>query len=169
MSKIYVEVSDLLEHLLLGKPLNGITRVILHSVAAFVNAFGENAVRLLAYNSLANTMREKPAHVLAALYRSSPGRSLFAEHLLGAALLVLFWAKATPQAEDTLFHAGNWWWRPRALQAFTAMKAQSGSTAIFFIHDLIPIIHPEFVAADHVERFKIGFAELRLHYLCQPI
>ena len=163
VGKVYVEVSDLLEHLLLGKPLNGITRVILQSLSGLVNAYGANAVRLLAYDSLSKIMREKPAVLLAALYRKPSGRSLFAEHPLGAALIVQFWAKATPRTNDTLFHAGNWWWRPRALQAFAQMKAQSGAKAIFFIHDLIPIVRPEFVAPDHVERFKTGFAEVANH------
>ncbi len=148
MGKVYVEVSDLLEHLLLGKPLNGITRVILQSLAGFVNAYGPNAVRLLACDSLAGAMRERPANLLAALYRQPSGGSLFAEHPLGAALIVQFWSKAAPQVNDTLFHAGNWWWRPPALQTFVKLKAASGAKAVFFIHDLISIMRPEFAAAN---------------------
>ncbi len=163
VGKVYVEVSDLLEHLLLGKPLNGITRVIIQSLAGFVKSYGADAVRLLAYDSLSRTMREKPAALLAALYRRPSRSSLFSEHPLGAALIVQFWAKAKPQADDVLFHAGNWWWRPRALQAFIEMKTRTGVGAIFFIHDVIPIVRPEFVAPDHVARFNIGFAEVSKH------
>jgi glycosyltransferase involved in cell wall biosynthesis len=157
LSKIYVEVSDLLEHLLVGKALTGISRVILHSLSGFVSEFGEESVRLLAYDSLSNKMREKSANLLAPLYGNPVGKRLFAKNPLGLSLICQFWNEAAPSPEDILFHAGNWWWRPAALQAFEKLKLATGSRACFFIHDLIPIAKPEFVAIDHVEKFKSGF------------
>ncbi len=156
-SKIYIEVSDLLEHILVGKSVTGISRVILQSLSGLVREFGEDRVRLMAYDSLSRKMREKPANLLAPLYRKPLGRSLFAEHPLGLSLICQFWSDAAPNAEDILFHAGNWWWRPVALEAFEKLKLVTGSRACFFIHDLIPIVRPEFVAVDHVERFGASF------------
>jgi glycosyltransferase involved in cell wall biosynthesis len=160
LNKIYIEVSDLLEHLLVGKPLTGISRVILHSLSGLVREFGEDRVRLLVYDSLSREMREKPANLLATLYHNPVGKTLFAEHPLGLLLICQFWNEAAPDAGDTLFHAGNWWWRPAALRAFEKLKSETGCRACFFIHDLIPIVKPEFVAADHVKRFKSGFANV---------
>ncbi len=160
MRKIYVEISDLLEHLLVGKTLTGISRVILQSLSGFVREFGEDRVRLLAYDSLSHKMREKPAKLLAPLYDKKSEKNLFRENPLGLSLICQFWREAAPSSDDILFHAGNWWWRPKALQAFEKLKRTSGSRGCFFIHDLIPIVKPQFVAADHVESFKSGFANV---------
>lgn len=142
---------------MLGKSLTGISRVILQSLRAIVCEFGEDRVRLLAYDSLSRKMREKSVKLLAPLYRKPLGKSLFAEHPLGISLICQFWSEAVPNAEDTLFHAGNWWWRPSALEAFEKLKLVTGSRTCFFIHDLIPIVRPEFFAEDHVKKFETGF------------
>jgi glycosyltransferase involved in cell wall biosynthesis len=160
LRKIYIEVSDLLEHILVGKSLTGISRVILQSLSGLVREFGVDRVRLLAYDSLSCKMREKSASLLAPLYRKPLGKSLFAENPLGLSLICQFWREASPNATDTLFHAGNWWWRPAALEAFEKLKLATGSQACFFIHDLIPIVRPEFVAVDHVEKFEAGFTKV---------
>jgi glycosyltransferase involved in cell wall biosynthesis len=160
LNKIYVEVSDLLECLLLGKSLTGISRVILHSLVGFVTQFGEERVRLLAYDSLNHKMREESASLLHSLYQREQQNSLFSKNPLGLSLICQFWSQAAPSSGDVLFHAGNWWWRPAALKAFEKLKDTSGSRATFFIHDLIPIVRPEFVATDHVEKFKSGFENL---------
>lgn len=162
MNKIYVEVSDLLEHLLVGKPLTGIGRVILQSLSGLVSEFGEDSVRLLAYDSISHKMREKSSSLLKPLYRNAQEKRLFAKNPLGLSLICQFWKQAKPKSDDVLFHAGNWWWRPPALQAFEKLKATTNARVCIFIHDLIPIVRSEFVAPAHVERFKAGFGTVAL-------
>jgi glycosyltransferase involved in cell wall biosynthesis len=152
---IYLEVSDLLRRLNFGLPLDGITRVTLLALQALTEQYGEQRVRLLIFDAVFSTFREMPTTMIARRFKTltnTESKTILTSNT--SKLSRLFWPYAKPRPHDVMFYTGNWWWRPKAFQAFEKLKKSSGAKVVVFLHDLIPIVRSKYVDVAHGGRFS---------------
>ena len=147
MTHVYVEISDLLWRLRIGLPLDGITRVTLICLEELSAGPENQPVKLLAYDAIFKLYRENDFLAFPRKGKSFPKGYVptVAKRLMELKPVVL-WAKARFKLDDLLFYSGNWWWRSKAFHLLSKMKTESGVSLCVFMHDMIPVMRPEFVS-----------------------
>ena len=157
MTYVYIEISDLLWRLRFGLPLDGITRVTLLGLEALITDPESRSIKLLAYDAVFKVYKE--FDLLKAVQKDNASldveRPDAANRLMKLKPVVL-WPKAKLNQDDLLFYSGNWWWRPKAFLLLKKMKTESGARLCVFIHDMIPVMHPEFVSRATTVSFGHG-------------
>jgi glycosyltransferase involved in cell wall biosynthesis len=152
---IYLEVSDLLRRLNFGLPLDGITRVTLLALQALIAQYGGQRVKLLIYDSAFSTFREMPTTIIVKRFKTLSNiesKTVLTSNT--SKLSPFIWPYAKPRPHDVMFYTGNWWWRPKAFQAFEKLKKSSGAKVVVFLHDLIPIVRSKYGDVAHGRRFS---------------
>lgn len=161
-STTYVDVTDLLDYLRTNVSLSGIQRVVsnlmLHAPAFSDSPLGNQVVPVLPdYNG--SKMLSIDAGILQGLIKLAT-ENTGNRHALDRALEAV---RASAQVvklhkADTLLIPGAFWIYPRYDLLITLR--QSGVQIGTFIHDLIQVTNPEFVAPDATAAFRRSFADI---------
>lgn len=142
--KAYIDISRVLERLLNGRLPTGVDRVIL----AYVLRWGGVAQALLQKGRWRRVVPVRESRKLFDLLLAPPERFNQRVWQQIARAAVPPWPSQC-QADGFSFHLGQ---TGVDQPGFEAWVRRSGQRPVFFVHDLLPLEHPEYFAPDHARQ-----------------
>jgi glycosyltransferase involved in cell wall biosynthesis len=164
---VYFEVTDWIAHVARGARATGIQRVQLEVVSQAIR-LEDQAIGICCFAAGRNQWVEIPTPEFQRIVALTTNqKSQRDPSTLGAVNALLFeLAQADPIAfrpNPILVNLGTSWWQDNYFLAVRTLQASSGLRYVPFIHDLIPILYPEYCVASTRRAFRSWLPGALMH------
>ena len=159
-----IEVTDLLHHFLARGPiLSGIQRVQFAFLRELLDCGGKIELTVLIYVGDRRYWVAISHRLARDLTAADRDRAEWALALRELRLLYVAGAPHVFQSDTALVNVGTSWWLPDYFLALRNARRTSGVRFCHFVHDLVPVLHPELCVPDVVHDFLPWLVELTAH------